>query len=385
MRQRENKITKVNARMRDQRRGIRWSLYLFMGFMCVVFLLATSAHAATVQGKVISIKGDAIELDIGSGTGIKEGDTGRIYYTVKATGELKLEPVYVARFKVTNISPNSSMAKIEEKTIDIIRVGYFVEVTSQGAAQGPASQQAVKKGSQPGEVWREPSLGMEFVWVPGGCYEMGCGSWTSDCDNDEKPVHTVCVDGFWIGKFEVTQSQWQKLMGDKPSGFKDCGDNCPVEQISWNEAQEFARRFSQGAGYMFRLPTEAEWEYACRSGGKKEKYSGGDTVGAVAWYKDNSGDRPHPVGQKRSNGLGIYDMSGNVWEWCSDWGSSDYSSGSPSPRNNPQGPASGTDRVLRGGSWFSAAWDMRSTARNGNFRGVRNYSIGFRLVGSGRQ
>jgi formylglycine-generating enzyme required for sulfatase activity len=381
MRQRKNKTTKVNARMRDQRRSIRWSWYLSIGFMCVVFLLATSAQAATVQGKVISINGDAIELDIGSGTGIKEGDTGRIYYTVKGTGEVKLEPVYVARFTVTTISQNSSMVKIEEKTIDIIRVGYFAEVT----AQGPAPQQAVKKGSQPGEVWRDPSLGMEFVWVPGGCYEMGCGSWTSDCDNDEKPVHTVCVDGFWIGKFEVTQSQWQRIMGDNPSGFKDCGDNCPVEMVSWSESVEFARRFSQSARYTFRLPTEAEWEYASRSGGKKEKYSGGDNAGAVAWYKDNSGDRPHPVGQKRSNGLGIYDMSGNVWEWCSDWGSSDYSIGSPSPRNNPQGPASGTDHVLRGGSWFSAAWDMRSTARNGNFRGVRNYSIGFRLVGSGRQ
>jgi formylglycine-generating enzyme required for sulfatase activity len=207
---------------------------------------------------------------------------------------------------------------------------------------------------KPGDVWKDPVLGTEFVWVPGGCYEMGCGSWAreSECNNAtkaERPVHTVCVSGFWMGKYEVTQGQWQRLMGDNPSYFKNCGDNCPVEAISWNKAVEFAKRLSEKTGYTFRLPTESEWEYACRSGGRPERYCGGDKLDAVAWYNDNSGDRTHPVGQKRSNGLGIYDMSGNVEEWCQDWYDKDYYG--RSPRDNPDGPSSGTYRILRGGSW----------------------------------
>ncbi len=127
-----------------------------------------------------------------------------------------------------------------------------------------------------GKIWKEPVTGMEFVWVPGGCYEMGCGNWTSDCFRDEKPVHEVCVDGFWMGKTEVTQGQWKQIMGENPAWFKK-GDNYPVEKVRWPEVEKFAKKLSSLStdAYKFRFPTEAEWEYAARSGGKPEKYAGG--------------------------------------------------------------------------------------------------------------
>jgi formylglycine-generating enzyme required for sulfatase activity len=242
-----------------------------------------------------------------------------------------------------------------------------------------------QKQPKPGQVWKDPVLGMEFVWVPGGCYEMGCGSWTSDCELNEKPAHTVCVDGFWMGKYEVTQGQWKRLMGNNPSHFKGCGDNCPVEMVLWDEAVKFAGRLSQRTGYTFRLPTEAEWEYACRSGGRKEKYSGGGDVDAVAWYDGNRQRGvqgwTQPVGSKRSNGLGIYDMSGNVLEWCGDWYEDHYYS--RSPRNNPQGPSSGAGRVVRGGSWnLGAGWARCGGIRDGSI--VQGDGLGFRLVRVGR-
>ncbi len=229
----------------------------------------------------------------------------------------------------------------------------------------------------PGKTWTDPVTGMEFVWAPGGCYQMGCGSWTDNCDSDEKPVHEVCLDGFWMGKYEVTQGQWEKVMAGNPSNFKN-GSNYPVEQVSWNDCGQFIDRLNgkSGGQYKFRLPTEAEWEYACRSGGKPEKYAGGGDVDRVAWYNKNSGGRTHEVGTKSPNGLGIYDMSGNVWEWCDDWYAK-YQAGS---QKNPTGPAGGSARVVRGGSWNSDARRVRCGLRNSRGPDGRNDLLGFRLV-----
>ncbi|MFH1915521.1 MAG: SUMF1/EgtB/PvdO family nonheme iron enzyme, partial [Pseudomonadota bacterium] len=224
-----------------------------------------------------------------------------------------------------------------------------------------------------GDTWREPTTGMEFVWVAGGCYMMG----SNDGDSDEKPVHEVCVGGFWLGKYEVTQAEWKALMGSNPSHFK--GDRNPVEMVSWDDAQSFIRKLNSSGNGRFRLPTEAEWEYAARSGGKNEKYAGGNDVGRVAWYDGNSGRRTHPVGGKAPNGLGLYDMSGNVWEWCEDWYDKDAYSKHANSNPISNNHASGT-RVLRGGCWYSYPSDVRSANRIRSFPGSRSSSFGFRVV-----
>jgi len=229
-----------------------------------------------------------------------------------------------------------------------------------------------------GDGWKDPVIGMEFVWVPEGCYEMGCGSWGGGCQDDEKPVHEVCVDGFWIGKYEVTQSQWKKVMGNNPSNFKK-GDNYPVEMVSWNDGKVFIKRLNQkSGGNKFRLPSEAEWEYAARSGGKPEKYAGGNNVDAVAWYWENGGKTTHPVGTKAPNGLDVYDMSGNVWEWCEDiYSKNAYGK---HQRNNPIYTEGGSYRVFRGGSWNDFPRGVRSANRDHDTPDNRFNYIGVRLV-----
>lgn len=218
----------------------------------------------------------------------------------------------------------------------------------------------------------DPATGIELVSVPEGCFQMG-----STGNADEQPVHQVCVSGFNIGKYEVTQGQWKKVMGSNPSHFSSCGDNCPVEQVSWNDIQQFISRLNSQSGTNYRLPTEAEWEYACRAGGTEE-YCGSNDINGVAWYKDNSWSQTHPVGQKQANAWGIYDMSGNVWEWVNDWYDKSYYSGSP--QSNPQGPSSGSYRVNRGGGWVDDSAGVRASGRDTDSPENRYDDLGFRLV-----
>lgn len=220
----------------------------------------------------------------------------------------------------------------------------------------------------------EPITGMEFLSVPGGCFQMG----DNTGDADEKPAHQVCLDDYYIGKYEVTQGQWQQLMGTSPSFFSSCGKNCPVESINWDEAQDFISKLNRLNDRTFRLLTEAEWEYACRSGGKEERYCGGDDVNAVAWFDKNSQSQPHPVGGKQPNGLGIYDMSGNVWEWVTDHYQKNYYSNAPP--NNPEGPATGLKRVMRGGSWYNDPRNVRARIRGGDEPDHRSINLGFRVA-----
>jgi formylglycine-generating enzyme required for sulfatase activity len=225
----------------------------------------------------------------------------------------------------------------------------------------------------------DPVTGIEFVFVKGGCFEMG--DTFGDGDWDEKPVHEVCLDDFFLGKYEVTQGQWQTVMGNNPSYYKKCGNDCPVEMVSWNETQEFISRLNQKGKNKYRLPTEAEWEYAARSGGKKEKWAGTSSEGDLeqyAWYTKNSDYQTHPVGGKTPNGLGLYDMSGNVREWCSDWHDRNYYKASP--RNNPQGSDNGSYREIRGGSWYSGPKNLRTTIRRGFVPVPSDRSTGFRIA-----
>jgi len=340
---------------------------LYLASILAALLISSFSSADGVRGTVMSVQGDFIEIDVGSSSGITGGDSGRVYYTITVVGVER--PVYLAKIKITYTSSKTSMARIEDKTGEV-KVGHQVEFA--------------RKGPVAGEVWKDNYLGMEFVWVDGGCFEMGCGLWAGDCFDDERPVHEVCVNGFWMGKYEVTQGQWERVMGSNPSHFKD-GANYPIEQVSWNDAQEFIHILKQKAGKKFRLPTEAEWEYAARSGGKHEKWAGTSSeyeLGSKAWYSFNSGSKTHPVGQKRPNGLGLHDMSGNVWEWCQDWYDKDYYRNSP--RNNPEGPGGGNFKVFRGGSHINEPSIIRASVRNWFAPSGPHSTIGFRLVVSSK-
>ena len=217
-------------------------------------------------------------------------------------------------------------------------------------------------------------VSFKMIGVEGGTFWMGSDE--EDAYDDEKPVHQVTLSTFSIGESEVTQELWQAVMGSNPSHFK--GPKHPVENVSWEDCQSFIRKLNSLMGRNFRLPTEAEWEYAAR-GGKKangHKYAGSSAIDNVAWYDDNSGDRTHDVATKRANELGLYDMSGNVLEWCQDW-KGDYSLGS---QTNPKGPSSGSGRVLRGGSWCSYAGYCRVSCRGDSVPSNRYYFLGLRLA-----
>jgi formylglycine-generating enzyme required for sulfatase activity len=275
---------------------------------------------------------------------------------------------------------------------------------STGTSTGATGRSAEAAGYQPppvrrnskipgdmykiGDTWVEPVTGMIFAWVPSGGFLMGAGQWDGEGNKDEFPVHEVDIDGFWIAAYPVTQSQWEAIMSNpflkkvrpnNPSWFK-MGKTHPVEQASWHDAQEFIAKLiaANKGNYHFRLPTEAEWEYAARSGGRPRKYAGGKSVEACAWYMANSGMTTRPVGEKLPNELGLYDMSGNIYEWCQDtYSETGYQR---HDRDNPVLINEAVKRVIRGGSWSSSPHEIRCAYRasvNPDFKG--NY-IGFRLV-----
>lgn len=219
------------------------------------------------------------------------------------------------------------------------------------------------------------SLAADFVWVTGGKFIMG----DYGGDADEKPAYEVIVDGFAISKYPVTQRQWTAIMGSNPSQFTGC-DQCPVDMVSWDDAQRFIEILNEVSGKKYALPTEAEWEYAAKGGLKTRgfRYSGSDDINAVGWFTGNSGRHPHPVGEKAPNELGLYDMTGNVWEWCRDWYNKNYYELRES--NNPAGPSSGSGRVRRGGSWFTQEVSCRTSVRNSVKQDYKDDSGGFRLV-----
>ena len=247
------------------------------------------------------------------------------------------------------------------------------------------------ENATPGATCKEPTTGMEFVYVPGGKFEMGCGKKEQSCGNDEKPRHNVKVDGFWIGKYEVTQAQWEAIMGNNPSYFK--GADYPVEQVSWNDAQEFLRKLNATASFVethgraslqFRLPSEAEWEYAARAK-TQTAYSFGDDPSQLnnyAWHSANSDATTHPVGQKLPNDFGLYDMHGNVWEWVTDTYHQNYKG---APKDGSAWVSGDSSRAIRGGSWSYAPRYVRSAFRSDsgyNYNRVKG--IGFRVVAVSR-
>ena len=247
----------------------------------------------------------------------------------------------------------------------------------------------------PGNPANPVNTEIDMIYVKGGTYIMGCTTEQgTGCFDGEKPAHRVTVGDFYIGKYEVTQALWKSIMGTNPSHFK--GDYLPVEWVSWNDVQVFIRKLNAQTGKQYRLPTEAEWEFAARGGNmsKGYKYSGSNTADDAAWYHENAGDKPlddntwnsvalvsnnnrtHPVGTKLPNELGIYDMSGNVWEWCNDC----YEPYSDHAQNDPQGPSSGAYHLFRGGAWHDYAHQSRVSTRYYVIPDFRLYALGFRLA-----
>ena len=259
--------------------------------------------------------------------------------------------------------------------------------TSNNSSSNSTSSQSAPAANQDftETAW---DINMKMIWVEGGDFLMGCTSEQGNCESDEQNVRRVTVDGFYIGMLEVTQSQWEKVVGTSiyqqkskagGSSTPGVGPDYPMYYVSWDEAMEFCRLLSNKTGRTYTLPTEAQWEYAARGGDKNEgaKYAGSNMIDAVAWYADNSGSSTRIVGSKRANALGIYDMSGNVWEWCKDWYADSYVS---YDTNNPVGPSSGSYRVHRGGSWRGSASCCRVAYRYGNSPVFRDYNFGFRVV-----
>ena len=232
-----------------------------------------------------------------------------------------------------------------------------------GADNGKRTRTVTKKG-----VFGSRERQEEYI-------DSSVRNYDSETYDYEQPVHSVTVSSFYMGETEVTQALWKAVMGTNPSHWE--GDNLPVERVSWDDCQEFIRKLNQLTGKDFRLPTEAEWEYAARGGKRSNgyKYAGSNSLGSVAWYADNSDRKTHAVKGKSPNELGLYDMSGNVWEWCGDW-YGNYGSGS---QTNPKGAGSGSRRVLRGGSWYYNAGRCRVSSRGRNDPGSGDFDYGFRL------
>ena len=250
----------------------------------------------------------------------------------------------------------------------LLVMALFASCKNDGGSSNPAEDPSAPDSLE----FNVDGVSFKMIKVEGGTFQMG----SENGYEDEQPIHSVTLSDYYIGETEVTQALWQAVMGSNPSNFK--GDYLPLEEVSWNDCQEFISKLNQKTGRRFALPTEAQWEFAARGGNKSRgyEYSGSNNIDDVAWCEDNSSYKTHPVGSKMANELGLYDMTGNVWEWCSDW-YGDYSSSS---QTNPTGPETGSNRVLRGGSWSFHAGNCRSTIRSCSYPGDRYRDNGFRLV-----
>ena len=293
------------------------------------------------------------------------------------------DEVFVDGVKL-GVTPLTSNLAFGKHTVELHRAGKTtktdVDITTHGSQKEIVLTFLMPRWSSSATASQKQVIQKlidDMVMVEGGTFTMGA---TSEQGRDafvyEKPTHIVTLSDYMIAKTEVTQELWHAVMGSNPSYFK--GDNLPVEQVSWDDCQKFIKKLNSMTGLNFRLPTEAEWEYATRGGNKSKgyKYSGSNDISSVAWYDGNSSSKTHSVATKSPNELGLYDMSGNVWEWCSDW-YGDYSSGS---QTNPKGPSSGSNRVGRGGSWSGNAGYCRVSYRVGNLPDSRGINLGLRLA-----
>ncbi len=267
---------------------------------------------------------------------------------------------------------------IGQHKLKLTKEGYadYTEVITISNGERKQVMATLIEGAKDEETFTINDVSFTMKLVEGGTFQMGDND--REAESDEKPVHSVTLSSYFIGETEVTQALWKAVMGSNPSNW--VSDSLPVENVSWNDCQEFIRKLNQKIGKNFRLPTEAEWEYAAKGGkmSKRYKYSGSNAIGKVAWYKDNSGDKTHAVKTKLPNELGLYDMTGNVLEWCSDWYDNKYYG--ESPLSKPKGRSSGYSRVLRGGCWNDDAIGCRVSNRGDEGPTFRNEIFGVRLA-----
>jgi len=300
------------------------------------------------------------------------------------------DPMYQLRWGITgkkpqlsNSSPLPSHQASQAPQILTETLPNDIEINKIKIAKiGESTQISINQFFQISQIITETLAGnikLEMIKIPAGSFLIGSADNDESADDDEKPQHRVNLQEFYLGKYPVTQEQYQTIMGNNPSSFKDNPKN-PVESVSWNDAQAFCQKLSEKTGKKYRLPSEAEWEYACRAGSQTRYYFGdnAELLGQYAWYRYNSASKTHPVGQKKPNNWGLYDMHGNVWEWCEDGWHENY-------QNAPKDCSAWNDnhsqtnrRVLRGGSWYYSLRYCRSACRR-SF-GSRINSYGFRIV-----
>ena len=289
-------------------------------------------------------------------------------------GMVKLKASAPSNLQITLIRESVGAGIVNQQQSENQQLSNTYVASSSNNSSGSPS---VASGSNAISIPVKDGISIEMVKVEAGTFMMGATPEMEKPNSDEKPLHQVTlINDYYMGKYEVTQALWEAVMGSNPSYFK--GDNLPVEKVSWNDCQEFISKLNSLTGRKFRLPTEAEWEYAAR-GGKKSRgyqYSGNSNITDVAWYDGNSGSKTHPVGTKQANELGIYDMSGNVHEWCLDW----YGSYSSSSQTNPTGADSGSFRVFRGGGWGIYARGCRLSYRYIFTPDDRRSYLGLRLA-----
>jgi len=330
--------------------------------MKIVRVFSSIAIAAIVVVGVMScnkdVKVTGVQLDKATAT-VEAGSTLKLTATVL--------PADAADKAVTWSSDKPAVATVAEGLVTAKAEGTAtITVTTKDGGKTATCVVTVIHPAEP-----------EMVSVEGGTFTMGCRGKDGVYFNDARPTFQVTLKSFKMAKYPVTQKQWVAVMGTNPSEFK--GDDLPVEQVIWSEVQEFIQKLNTATGKNYRLPTEAEWEYAARGGNKSKEeywYSGSNNVDAVAWHDGNSGGKTQPVGKKAANELGIYDMNGNVYEWCNDW----YAAYTNTPKTNPTGPATGTNRVSRGGSWLDEERNISVAARFSVLPTFRVSVLGFRLV-----
>ena len=344
----------------EEKKGTRsWTGNLATGTYRIECRLASHETKATTVEITNKMEGQTIILPTptpiyGSLNVESTPDFAKIFVDGKAMGET---PNFISQILIGN------------HELKLTKDGYADYTETITITKGERKQvTATLSKGKPEETFTVNGISFTMKLVEGGTFQMGATSEQGDdAYGDEKPAHSVTLGSYYMGETEVTQALWKAVMGTEPSfnggWVNDCGrgNDYPAYRVSWNDIQEFVTKLNRFTGKQFRLPTEAEWEYAARGGKRSNgyKYAGSSNIGSVAWYTDNSGSKTHPVKGKNPNELGLYDMSGNVWEWCQDW----YDSYSNSTQTNPIGPSNGSFRVLRGGSWYNSARSCRVSCR----------------------